>query len=86
MTELPGLCLTGTSIRLELIYGKLLHIFTVACFPGDLGAGVWTKSVVEQQAEDAREILRDVLGNKAPNTVNKRSNSFLALVNWLSAC
>ena len=29
------------------------------------------------------EILRDVLGNKSPQTVNKRANSFLALIKWL---
>ena len=62
---------------------KLLLVFTLACFPGELGTRVWTKFVLEQQTELAKEILRDVLGNKSPNTVNKRSNSFLALVDWL---
>ena len=61
---------------------KLLLVFTLTCFPGELGTRVWTKFVLEQQTELAKEILRDVLGNKSPNT-NKRSNSFLALVDWL---
>ena len=60
---------------------KLLLVFTLACFPGDLGTRVWIKFVVEQQAEQAKEIL----GNKSPNTVNKRANSILALINWLHA-
>ena len=64
---------------------KLLLVFTLACFPGDLGTRVWTKFVVEQQSEQAKEILRDVLGNKSPNTVNKRCNSMLALIDWLHA-
>ena len=62
---------------------KLLLVFTLACFPGDLGTRVWTKFVVQQQAGGAKEILRDVLGNKSPNTVNKRANSVLAVINWL---
>ena len=62
---------------------KLLLVFTLACFPGELGTRVWSKFVLEQQTEMAKEILRDVLGNKSPNTVNKRSNSFLALADWL---
>ena len=75
-------------IRTELwnkALNKLLLVFTLACFPGDLGTRVWTKFVVEQQSEQAKEILRDVLGNKSPNTVNKRYNSMLALIDWLHA-
>ena len=64
---------------------KLLLVFTLACFPGELGTRVWTKFVVEQQSEQAKEILRDVLGNKSPNTVNKRCSSMLALIDWLHA-
>ena len=75
-------------VRTELwnkALNKLLLVFTLACFPGDLGTRVWTKFVVEQQSEQAKEILRDVLGNKSPNTVNKRCNSILALIDWLHA-
>ena len=75
-------------VRTELwnkALNKLLLVFTLACFPGDLGTRVWTKFVVEQQSEQAKEILRDVLGNKSPNTVNKRCNSMLALIDWLHA-
>ena len=73
-------------VRAELsnrALNKLLLVFTLACFPGELGTRVWNKFVVEQQAEEAKEILRDVLGNKSPNTVNKRASSILALINWL---
>ena len=62
---------------------KLLLVYTLACLPGDLGTRERSKFVVEQCTEDAKEILRDVLGNKSARTVNKRANSLLALINWL---
>ena len=87
MTRLSEHCQIKISIRSAELsnraLNKLLLVFTLACFPGDLATRVWTKFVVEQQAEEAKQILRDVLGNKSPNTVNKRASSILALINWL---
>ena len=35
---------------------------------------------------DPAEILRDVMGNKSPRTVNKRASTLLALFAWMDKC
>ena len=40
-------------------------------------------SVVYAHVVGARAIIRDVVGNKSPRTVNKRAGSMLSLLDWL---
>lgn len=62
---------------------NVLVVYTIACFEGDLGKRLWTKFVVEQKFEDEKN-LRDALGNKSPQAVNKRVNSLLPFGDWRS--
>jgi len=63
---------------------NVLLVYTIACFESDLGKRVWAKFVVEPKFKDEKGNLRDVLGNKSAQAVNKRANSLLALVDWRS--
>ena len=62
---------------------KWILVYTCVAFSGDIGTRIWHKIVLEQDVIGARSIIRDVVGNKAPRTVNKCAGSMLSLFDWL---
>ena len=63
---------------------KWTLVYSCIRFSGDIGTRVWNRVVLEQDVGAAMEVLRDVLGAKSPETINKRANSMLALMDWLN--
>ena len=73
--------------QLENLWDRALNkwilVYTCVAFSGDIGTRIWQKIVLEQDVVGARAVIRDVVGNKAPRTVNKRAGSMLSLFDWL---
>ena len=71
--------------QIENLWDRALNtwilVYTCVAFSGHIGTRIWQK--LEQDVVGARSIIRDVVGNKAPRTVNKRAGSMLSLFDWL---
>ncbi len=62
---------------------KWVLVYTCVSFSTDIGTRIWQKIVLEQDVIGARAVIRDVVGNKSPRSINKRAGSMLSLFDWL---